>query len=387
MTRHRKGPLQGVGVVEFAGQGPAPYAAMVLADLGADVVRIDRPATGDEITMDPRFNLLNRGKRSIALDLRAEEAKEVAREMIRRSDVLIEGFRPGVMERLGFGPDDALKTNPRLVYGRMTGWGQSGPYRMAAGHDISYIAVTGALHAIGDERGPQIPLNLVGDFGGGGTFLVIGVLAALREAQLTDKGQVVDAAVVDGATHLTSVVHALGNAGRWSVQRRSNLLDGGAPFYDVYRTSDDRHIVVGALEPKFFAEFVRGLEVDFPVSSQYDRSRWPELRGLIAERVAERPQKEWLKTFDGTDACVAPVLSLREAPDDPHVRERGSLIETQDGIQPGVAPRMSNHDLTPPELLTSPAPGEHTGDVLAELGLDADALVACGAAATAEVQN
>ncbi|MFI5623372.1 CaiB/BaiF CoA transferase family protein [Nocardioides sp. NPDC051685] len=383
MTSNSKGPLDGVRVVEFAGQGPAPYAAMVLADLGADVIRIDRPATGDEITMDPRFNLLNRGKRSIALDLRTGGGKEVAAEVIRRSDILIEGFRPGVMERLGFGPDDALELNPRLVYGRMTGWGQTGPYRMAAGHDISYIAVTGALHAIGDDRGPQIPLNLIGDFGGGGTFLVIGVLAALRESQLTAKGQVVDVAIVDGASHLTSVVQALGNAGRWTDQRSSNLLDGGCPFYTVYETSDGRHVSVGALEPKFFAGLIRGLNVDFPVASQYDRSRWPQLYALIAGRVAERTQEEWMKKFDGTDACVAPILSLREAPADPHVKERGSLIETPDGIQPGVVPRMSNHDLAPPELLTSPAPGEHTSDVLAELGMDADTLLESGAAATA----
>ncbi|MDR5699109.1 CaiB/BaiF CoA transferase family protein [Agromyces aerolatus] len=384
MTQQKHGPLSGVRVVEFAGLAPSPYSAMILSDLGADVVRIDRPPTGDELTMDPRVNLLNRGKRSIALDLRQESARAVVFELIRQSDILIEGFRPGVMERLGFGPDEALAVNPRLVYGRMTGWGQDGPYAMAAGHDIAYVALTGTLHAIGDED-PVIPLNLVGDFGGGGAFLTIGVLAALHEARTTGAGQVVDAAMVDGAASLATIIYSLLNAGRWEDRRRSNLLDGGTPFYAVYRTADDRHVAVGAIEPKFFAEFVAGLGVAITPSAQYDRAGWPAMRERIAERIAQRTQAEWVATFDGTDACVSPVLSLRDAPTDPHVRERGTLIETDGAIQPGVAPRFPAHDLVPPPPGSSPLPGAQTRDVLAELGFeDVDELIAAGVAVQAD---
>jgi alpha-methylacyl-CoA racemase len=366
--------------LEFAGLAPSPYAAMILADLGADIIRIDRPPTGDEITMDPRVNLVNRGKRSIALDLRQDASKAVVTELIKTSDILIEGFRPGVMERLGFGPDEALAVNPRLVYGRMTGWGQDGPYKMAAGHDIAYVAVTGTLHAIGDED-PVIPLNLVGDFGGGGAFLTIGVLAGLHEARASGKGQVVDAAMVDGAASLATIIYSLLNAGRWEDRRSSNLLDGGTPFYSVYRTADDKHVAVGAIEPKFFGEFVQGLGVDIALSSQYVKAGWPEMRARIAERIGHRTQAEWVQTFDGTDACVSPVLSLREAPTDPHVRERGTLIETDGAIQPGVAPRFPSYDLTPPPPGSSPMPGAHTREVLAELEIaDVDTLIASGAA-------
>lgn len=357
---------------------------MILADLGADVIRIDRPPTGDEMTMDPRVNLVNRGKRSIALDLRAADAKAIVNELIEKSDILIEGFRPGVMERLGFGPDEASALNPRLVYGRMTGWGQDGPYKMAAGHDIAYVAVTGTLHAIGDED-PVIPLNLVGDFGGGGAFLTIGVLAGLHEARTTGKGQVVDAAMVDGAASLATIIYSLLNAGRWEDQRRSNLLDGGTPFYSVYRTADARHVAVGAIEPKFFAAFVDGLGIDIHPSSQYDQSTWPEMRARIADRFARHTQAEWVKTFDGTDACVSPVLSLRDAPTDPHVRERGTLIETDGSIQPGVAPRFPAYELTPPPPGSSPLPGAHTREILTELGRsDIDQLTVSGAAWQAE---
>jgi alpha-methylacyl-CoA racemase len=380
MTQSRSGPLSGVRVLEFAGMAPSPYSAMILADLGADVIRIDRPPTGDEMTMDPRVNLVNRGKRSIALNLQQDASREIVLELIRRSDILIEGFRPGVMERLGFGPEQALAVNPRLVYGRMTGWGQDGPYKMAAGHDIAYIAVTGTLHAIG-EKDPVIPLNLVGDFGGGGAFLTIGVLAALHEARTAGKGQVVDAAMVDGAASLATIIYSLLNAGRWEDRRSSNLLDGATPFYSVYRTADDKHVAVGAIEPKFFAEFVSGLGIDIPLSSQYDKATWPEMRALIADRIVERTQAAWVQSFEGTDACVSPVLSLRDAPGDPHVRERGTLIETDGSIQPGVAPRFPAYELTPPPPGSSPLPGAHTREVLEELDVaDADAIIASGAA-------
>lgn len=384
MTQHRTGPLSGVRVVEFAGLAPSPYAAMILGDLGADVIRIDRPPTGDDITMDPRVNLVNRGKRSIALDLRRDSSKAVVTELIKTSDILIEGFRPGVMERLGFGPDEALSVNPALVYGRMTGWGQDGPYKMAAGHDIAYVAVTGTLHAIGDDD-PVIPLNLVGDFGGGGAFLTIGVLAALHEARTTGTGQVVDAAMVDGAASLATIIYSLLNAGRWQDRRSSNLLDGGTPFYAVYRTADDKHIAVGAIEPKFFAEFVEGLGVEIPLASQHDKSGWPAMRRLVAGRIAERTQAEWVEAFDGTDACVSPVLSLREAPRDPHVRARGTLIESDGAIQPGIAPRFPAYDLAPPPPGSSPLPGAHTREVLAELDIaDIDEFIASGAAVQSE---
>ncbi|MGO4689727.1 CaiB/BaiF CoA transferase family protein [Glaciibacter sp. 2TAF33] len=380
MTQNRKGPLDGVRVLEFAGLAPSPYAAMILSDLGADVIRVDRPPTGDEITMDPRVNLVNRGKRSIALDLRHESSKAVVTELIRNSDILIEGFRPGVMERLGFGPDHALSVNPRLVYGRMTGWGQDGPYKLAAGHDIAYVAVTGTLHAIGDED-PVIPLNLVGDFGGGGAFLTIGVLAALHEATTTGVGQVVDAAMVDGAASLATIIYSLLNAERWEDRRRSNLLDGGTPFYAVYRTADDKHVAVGAIEPKFFAAFVSGLGVDIALSSQNDKAGWADMRTRIAERIIQRTQAEWIETYAGTDACVSPVLSLREAPTDPHVRERGTLIETDGAIQPGVAPRFPAYNLVPPPPGSSPLPGAHTREVLAALGIaDIEGFIASGAA-------
>jgi alpha-methylacyl-CoA racemase len=384
MTQQRTGPLSGVRVVEFAGLAPSPYAAMILADLGADVVRIDRPPTGNEMTMDPRVNLVNRGKRSIAVDLQRDASKALVAELIKNSDILIEGFRPGVMEKLGFGPDKALALNPRLVYGRMTGWGQDGPYKMAAGHDIAYVAVTGTLHAIGDED-PVIPLNLVGDFGGGGAFLTIGVLAALHEARTSGRGQVVDAAMVDGAASLATIIYSLLNAGRWEDRRRSNLLDGGTPFYSVYRTADDKHVAVGAIEPKFFAEFVAGLGIDIPLSSQYDKAGWPEMRARIADRFAQRTQAEWVTSYEGTDACVSPVLSLREAPTDPHVRQRGTLLETDGSIQPGVAPRFPAHELVPPPPGSSPLPGAHTRQVLTELGIsDIDELLASGAAMQAE---
>ncbi|WP_167042254.1 CaiB/BaiF CoA-transferase family protein [Salinibacterium sp. ZJ454] len=379
MTHHKKGPLSGVRVLEFAGLAPSPYAAMILADLGADVIRVDRPPTGDEITMDPRVNLVNRGKRSIALDLRHDSSTSVVTELIKNSDILIEGFRPGVMERLGFGPDQALAVNPKLVYGRMTGWGQDGPYKMAAGHDIAYVAVTGTLHAIGDED-PVIPLNLVGDFGGGGAFLTIGVLAALHEARMTGTGQVVDAAMVDGAASLATIIYSLLNANRWEDRRSSNLLDGGTPFYSVYRTADDKHVAVGAIEPKFFAEFVAGLGVDIPLSAQYDKAGWTDMRARFAERIVQRTQAEWVDTFEGTDACVSPVLSLKEAPTDPHVRARGTLIETDGAIQPGIAPRFPAYNLVPPPPGSSPLPGAHTREVLAELGIaDIDEFIASGA--------
>jgi alpha-methylacyl-CoA racemase len=364
------GPLSGLRVVELAGIGPGPFAAMHLADLGADVVRVDRPGPVSPITGDPRLNLLNRGKRSVAVDLKHPRGAEVVLGLAEKADVLIEGWRPGVAERLGVGPEAVWARNPKLVYGRMTGWGQEGPLAHSAGHDIAYIAVAGALHPIGRAGGPpQVPVNLVGDFGGGSLYLVVGVLAALREAEATGRGQVVDAAIVDGAAHLTTMVHSLMAGGRWTPNRGANLLDTGAPFYDVYETSDGGHMAVGALESQFFAELVRLLGLDRPdFPTQYELDRWPEMRERIAAVFASRTREEWTKVFSGTDACVGPVLSVAEAPHDPHLVARGTYEERDGVVQPAPAPRFSGASAGP--HLPPPVPGEHTREALAAWGID-----------------
>ncbi|GAA0951623.1 CaiB/BaiF CoA-transferase family protein [Virgisporangium aurantiacum] len=366
------GPLSGLRVVELAGIGPGPFAAMHLADLGADVVRVDRPGPVSPITGDPRLNLLNRGKRSVAVDLKHPRGAEVVLALAERADVLIEGFRPGVAERLGVGPEHVWARNPKLVYGRMTGWGQEGPLAHSAGHDIAYIAVAGALHPIGRAGGPpQVPVNLVGDFGGGSLYLVVGVLAALRQAEATGRGQVVDAAIVDGAAHLTTMVHSLMAGGRWTPNRGANLLDTGAPFYDVYETSDGGHMAVGALEPQFFTELVRLLGLDRPdFPTQYELDRWPEMRERIAAVFASRTREEWTKVFSGTDACVAPVLSVTEAPHDPHLVARGTYEERDGVVQPAAAPRFSGGAHGGPAPLPPPLPGEHTRSALEAWGVD-----------------
>jgi alpha-methylacyl-CoA racemase len=362
------GPLSGLRVVELAGIGPGPFAAMLLADLGADVVRVDRVGGGSPLAGDPRFDLLNRGKRSIAADLKSDDGRSLVLALIERADLLVEGFRPGVAERLGVGPDAAHARNPRLVYGRMTGWGQDGPLAGAAGHDITYLAVTGALHAIGRAGGPpQVPLNLLGDFGGGSLYLVVGLLAALREAGRTGRGQVVDAAITDGAAHLTTLVHGLGAAGLWRDVRGVNMLDTGAPFYDVYATADGRHMAVGALEPQFYAELVRLLDPGDDLPHQFDTARWPELRERFAAAFATRTQQEWASVFEGTDACVAPVLSFAEAAAHPQLRHRGVYAERAGVVQPAAAPRFS---ATPTVPGGGPAlPGEHTEQILADWGV------------------
>jgi alpha-methylacyl-CoA racemase len=375
------GPLAGLRVIELAGIGPGPFCAMHLADLGADVVRVDRPGPPGPLAGDPRFDLPNRGKRSIAVDLKHERGPGLILDLVERADVLLEGYRPGVAERLGVGPEACLERNPKLVYGRMTGWGQEGPLAHTAGHDIGYIAITGVLHAFGRAEGPpQVPLNLVGDFGGGALYLAVGILAALREADRTGQGQVVDAAIVDGTAHLATAVHGFLAAGTWTDRRGSNLLDTGAPFYDVYETADGRHMAVGPLEPQFCSELLRLTGLDGPDDpAQYDFARWPELRARLTSTFATRTQAEWTHTFDGSDACVAPVLSLHEAPDHPHLAARGTFVEHHGVVQPAPAPRFSG---TPAELTTPPAlPGQHTGEVLTEWGLDdAEGFLATGAA-------
>ena len=377
------GPLAGLRVVEVAGIGPGPFCAMLLADLGADVIRVDRPGGGTR-TVDTRFDVLNRSRRSVAVDLKNPGGADVVLRLAERADILMEGFRPGVAERLGIGPDACWERNPKLVYGRMTGWGQEGPLAAAAGHDIAYIALTGALHAIGRADGPpQVPLNLLGDFGGGGLLLAFGMLAALWESQRSGQGQVVDAAIVDGTATLSSMIFGMLASGFWADQRGSNLLDTGAPFYDVYETSDGGHMAVGALEPQFYAELVRLLELsDADLPGQHDRSRWAQMRATFAARFKERTREEWTKVFDGTDACVAPVLSMTEAPQHPHNVARGTFVERDGVTQPSPSPRFSR---TPGAVQSPPpAPGEHTRAALADWGFDdVEAVIGSGAAVQA----
>jgi len=360
------GPLLGLRVIELGGIGPGPHAAMILADLGADVVRIDRPgAWGFPIPPGTRDPML-RGRRSVALNIKDEGQRQTLMELIGVAAVLIEGYRPGVAERLGIGPDQCAAANPGLVYARVTGWGQAGPLAGRAGHDINYISLTGALHAIGRpaER-PPVPLNLVGDFGGGSMLALVGILSALFERQRSGRGQVVDAAMIDGATLLAQMMWSWRGVGAWSDERGLNLLDGGAPFYDTYECGDGRYIAIGALEPQFFAELVAGLELELPADFVHtDPDCWPELRTKIARRVASRTRDEWAKIFAGTDACVTPVLDFAEAPGHPHVAARRTLIEVDGIIQPAPAPRFSRTPASSPE--PAPEPGAHTREVLAE---------------------
>ncbi|WP_030326382.1 CaiB/BaiF CoA transferase family protein [Streptomyces sp. NRRL B-3229] len=374
------GPLAGCRVVELGGIGPAPFAGMFLADLGAEVVRVDRPERAQEPDAGGPADVLNRGKRSVALDLKHPSGTAALLHLIERSDVLIEGFRPGVTERLGIGPHDCLARNPRLVYGRMTGWGQNGPLSASAGHDITYIATTGALGSIGAAGGPpQIPLNLVGDFGGGGCYLVIGVLAALHAVGRTGRGQVVDAAIVDGTAHLLASTFGKLGRGAWTDERGVNRFDGGWPFYAVYATRDGRHMAVGALEPKFYRRLVDLLELGVDPARQHDRSTWPELRHLLEKRFAERTRDEWTALFDGTDACVAPVLGLAEAAAHPHLAARGSLTVRDGVVQPAAAPRFSATPSSPGG--TPPAVGADTRAVFRDWRVgDIDELLDAGAA-------
>ena len=330
--------------------------------------------------LPPEADLLRRGRPSVALDLKHPDGLATARALVDRADVLIEGYRPGVAERLGLGPGDCLARNPRLVYGRMTGWGQDGPLAQAAGHDIGYVAVTGALHAIGRAGGPpQVPVNLVGDFGGGALYLVVGVLAALLEARASGRGQVVDAAIVDGTAHLSSLVVGLVSAGLWSDRRGTNLLDTGAPFYDVYETSDGGWLAVGPLEPDFYAELLRLLELTDTAPDRLDPRQWPALRAVFADTFRSRTRDEWAALFEGTDACVEPVLSYAEAPSHPHLAARGTYVAHHGVVQPAPAPRFSR---TPAALGSPPStPGADTRAALAAWDIDGvDALIASGAA-------
>ncbi|MFF2010610.1 CaiB/BaiF CoA transferase family protein [Streptomyces sp. NPDC058195] len=360
-----RGPLAGVRVVELAGIGPGPFAAMLLADLGADVVRVDRPG-GPGLGIDPTYDLTNRNKRSVVVDLKSEGGAATVLDLAGRADILIEGYRPGVAERLGVGPDAALARNPRLVYGRMTGWGQDGPLAGRAGHDIAYIALTGTLSMIGRSgEPPTVPANLVGDYAGGSLYLVVGVLAALQHARTPGgRGQVVDAAIVDGSAHLAMMIHGMLAAGGWQDRRGSNLLDGGCPFYGTYETADGQYMAVGPLEQRFYDEFSRLLGLGDDAPDRGDTARWEELRTVVAERFSTRTRAEWTEVFEGSDACVAPVLSLREAPGHPHLAARSTFVEHDGLTQPAPAPRFS---ATPVSVHRGPArPGADTEAVAAD---------------------
>jgi alpha-methylacyl-CoA racemase len=361
------GPLHGTKVVELASIGPGPFCAMLLADLGAEVLAVDRPGAD----RDGWPALFARGRRRVGVDLKHPDGPGVVLDLVAGADALVEGFRPGVAERLGVGPDECLRRNPRLVYGRVTGWGQEGPLAGSAGHDIDYIALAGALHPIGPAGGPPVPpLNLLGDFGGGGMLVALGVVAALLEAARSGLGQVVDAAMVDGAALLTTQLHELLAAGRWTDHRGANLLDGAAPFYAVYETADGRHLAVGALEPRFYAELLErlGLAAD-DLPPQLDRAGWPLLRERLAAVFLTRTRDEWCALLEGTDACVAPVLSLLEAPTHPHNRARATFVEVAGHPQPAPAPRFSR---TPCPAPTLPPGGDDPAWVLTAWGLPPD---------------
>jgi alpha-methylacyl-CoA racemase len=366
------GPLRGYRVLELAGIGPAPFACMMLSDLGADVLRIDRLGGRRSIEGLPA-NVLDRGRRSVAVDLKHPKGPGVVLRLAEAADALVEGYRPGVAERLGIGPEPALGRNPRLVYGRMTGWGQEGPYATMAGHDINYIALAGALAHIGRAGQPPVPpLNLVGDFGGGGMLLAFGVVCALLETSRSGRGQVVDAAMVDGSAILMGMMHGLAAMGLWSEERGANLLDSGAHFYDVYETADGGYVSVGSLEPQFYAELLRltGLEGEANLPAQMDRSQWPAMKERLAAVFKTRTRDQWCEVMEGSDVCFAPVLTMREAAEHPHNQARRTFVELEGVTQPAPAPRFSR---TPGAIAGPPAvPGAHTDEALADWGLSDD---------------
>jgi alpha-methylacyl-CoA racemase len=366
------GPLQGVKILEVAGIGPGPFAAMMLADMGAEVLRLDRLGAGRGPAGVPA-NILDRGRRSVALDLKHPDAVELVLRLVEGADGLIEGFRPGVMERLGLGPDVCLARNPRLVYGRMTGFGQDGPYASMAGHDINYIALAGVLEHIG-RRGeaPVPPINLVGDFGGGGMLLAFGVVCALLEASRSGQGQVVDAAMVDGSAVLMAMMHGMRAMGFWTEDRGNNIIDTGSHFYDVYETADGRYVSIGSIEPQFYAELLRltGLDGEPDLPAQMDRTAWPAMKERLAQIFKTRTRDEWCRIMEGTDVCFAPVLSMTEAPEHPHNRARETFVEVEGVVQPAPAPRFSR---TPPQINGPPsAPGADTDAALADWGVAED---------------
>ncbi|GJH10308.1 CoA transferase [Caballeronia novacaledonica] len=372
-----RGPLAGIRIVELGGVGPAPFCCMLLADLGADIVRIDRPPGYDGgAPVEHRFNLLHRGRRSAALDLKKREATNAVLKLVRSADALIEGFRPGVAEKLGLGPDACLAVNPALVYGRMTGWGQDGPLAQAPGHDINYISLTGVLHSVGRAQGgPAIPLNLAGDFGGGSLYLALGVVSALLERQRSGKGQVIDAAMVDGSASLMTLFYGLRAGDYWRDERGVNRLDSGAPWYNVYETKDGRWLSLGSNEARFWRNTLALLDLrEDEMPAQHDRAQWPAVHAIFAARFRTRTRDEWCALAQGREVCIAPVLSMAEAPDHPHLRARETFVENDGVMQPAPAPRFSR---TPGAIQRPPpAPGENTDAVLADWGFTPDELSA-----------
>ncbi len=369
------GPLEGYKIIELAGIGPGPFAGMMLADMGAEVLRIDRAQAVREGAHPPLADILGRGRRSVGVDLKHPQGREAVLRLVEGAHALIEGFRPGVTERLGLGPDDCLARNPKLIYGRMTGWGQEGPYASTAGHDINYIALSGTLSMIGRAgEAPVPPLNLVGDFGGGGMMLAYGVVCGLLEASRSGRGQVIDAAMVDGSALLAAMIHGFRTTGMWG-DRGSNLLDTGAWFYEVYETADGGHVSFGSIEPQFFQEMMRitGLADDAdglgPVPDQNDRSTWPAMKQRMADLVKTKTRDEWCDLLEGSDACFAPVLGPSEAPQHPHNQLRGTFAEVEGIVQPAPAPRFSR---TEPEISGPPThPGQHTDEALRDWGFSA----------------
>ena len=371
------GPLSGVRIIELAGIGPGPFCAMMLADMGADVIRVERSSAvrgGDPDV--PPADVMLRGRRSIGVDMKSPEGIETVMKLVESADGLIEGFRPGVTERLGVGPDDCLARNPRLVYGRMTGWGQEGPYSQAAGHDINYIALAGALESMGRQgEAPVPPLNLVGDFGGGGMYLAFGMVCAILEARSSGQGQVVDTAMVDGAASLMTFFHGFRAMGIWNDERGTNLLDTGAHFYDVYECADGGYVSIGSIEPQFYAVLREKMELTDPKwDQQMSHSAWPELKAELTARFKEKTRDEWCEIMEHTDICFAPVLSMSEAPQHPHNVARGTFVERDGVMQPRPAPRFSRTDS---EIQRPPAhAGQHTDELLADLGYAAHEIAA-----------
>ena len=372
------GPLTGTRIIEIAGLGPGPFAGMMLADMGADVIRIERPG-GGSFPLPPDADFMNRGKRCIAVNLKSAEGIEIILKLIETADAFIEGFRPGVMERLGLGPDVVCKRNPKLVYGRVTGWGQDGPWAQKVRHDINYIALTGTLHSIGEKGSkPQVPLSLVGDFGGGGQVLAFGIACALFEAKNSGKGQVVDTAMIDGVASMMACSYSMLAMGYYKEERGTNVLDSGAPFYDAYECADGEYVAVGAVEPHFYAELLAGLELDAgTLPAQMDMPQWPALKVLFTTTFKQKNRDEWAAIFEHRDACVTPILKMSESIQHPHMQERSTFVEINGKAQPAPAPRFSR---TPGHISRQAAEiGEHTDEVLALLGLDAASLRASGA--------
>ena len=369
------GPLQGIKLIEIAGMGPAPFAAMWLADMGAEVLRVERPGgIPAQSWPEPAVDVVSRGRRCVCIDLKRSDGVALVLDLVQHADGLFEGNRPGVMERLGLGPDACLARNPRLVYGRMTGWGQDGPLAQAAGHDLNFIALAGALDLIGSQgQPPTPPVNLVGDYAGGGMVLAFGMVCALLECQRSGRGQVIDASIVDGAAMLTAVFHGIRHAGFLREERGTNIIDSGSHFYDAYETADGKYVSIASFEPHFYAELLRRLGLEGEDLPQMDPSRWPELKARFAPLFKTKTRQQWCELLEGTDACFAPVLSLGEAPQHPHNQARGTFVEVAGVVQPRPAPRFSR---TPAEIQRPPArPGEHTEEALRDWGVSADRIV------------